>query len=758
MTESHILQNLSDVQKSAVTHGHGPLVIFAGAGSGKTRVLTHRIAWLIDEMGVSPYRILAVTFTNKAAAEMKGRVGALLPGVGETVWVSTFHSACVRILRRDAQRIGYQSNFVIYDDADQRSLIKNILKRLNIDDKQMDPRRIRSCFDEAKNNALDLEEVNHFSGGFKDKYVQVCETYTAELKKNNAFDFGDLIVKAIDVLKSSESVREYYNERLQHILVDEFQDTNIAQYKLLSLLLGDHKNICVVGDDDQSIYRWRGAQIANILNFEKEYSGAKVVILGENYRSTKTIIEAASKVIEKNAGRKPKELFTQNPIGELITLYRAQDEYEEARFTVKKTREIHEKHGVPYKSMAIFYRTNAQSRVFEEELSKYGIPFQVIGGMRFYDRKEIKDVLAYLRVVINPADSICLKRIINVPTRGIGKVTVAKIDEVSANRNITFLRAARVLLNEELLPKGALLKLAAFIKIIDELTLDAQSCSPREMVRQSIERSGYRRMLEEDKSVEAMTRRENLDELMVAVGEFEKEMPEEGLSFFLEQVALVSDPDMYDDNTDTVNLMTIHCAKGLEFPAVFVVGMEEGLFPHSRSLESLEEMEEERRLCYVAMTRAQRFLHILSAQKRKMFGGRPVFTIQSRFIDDIPEPLIKTDSVFSGRSFAQNTYSNTSKEIWNNNSSKTSQNFDGYTPPQRKTEPGLPDEPTIDYSDSQINDGPALRVGMRVRHPKLGKGIIMSLEGSGDYATAKVKFDNSQVKKLMLKFARLVLA
>ena len=751
MTQDSILENLTDAQASAVTAGEGPLLIFAGAGSGKTRVLTHRIVYLIEHHNVSPNRILAVTFTNKAAHEMKERVNQQLGGRGQWVWVSTFHAACVRILRRDAERIGYNSNFVIYDDGDQLSLIKFVLRQLNISDELLEPKSIQHRLDQAKSAAVDpVYAPTHLPDHLGEKYCTIVGNYAKELKKNNAFDFGDLIVKAIELLENNESLREYYHERLQHILVDEFQDTNTAQFKLLKLLLGDHNNICVVGDDDQSIYRWRGAKITNILDFENDYKNAQVVILGENFRSTKTILEAAASVIEGNENRKPKDLYTKNPIGEKIALYRAEDEYSEARYVARNVADLVERKGYSYQDIAVFYRTNAQSRLLEEEFSRNAVPYQVIGGMRFYERKEIKDILAYLRVIINPADSISLKRIINVPARGIGTATVEKIDQVALDRDISFLEAAGIAATEkDILPPRSAGMVGAFLDILGKLAKEAEDTGPQQMVQSAIKRSSYEKMLERDKSIESMTRTENLGELVEAVGEFEREFPDGDLAMYLEQVALVSDPDMIDTEGRSLQMMTVHSAKGLEFPAVFVVGMEDGLFPHSRSIDQPKEMAEERRLFYVALTRAQKKVLLSSSEKRRTYGGRPNFTLASRLLDDIPESLLEVESVFTGRSF--DPY---------DQRSRTDNSFGShgrYRPsPKPKEAPEDSDEPTVDYSYSQVVAPAQLQVGMTVRHAKLGKGQILFLEGEGEYATAIVNFDRAGIKKLRLQYAKLV--
>jgi len=774
-TDDPILANLSDPQKSAVIHPGGPLLIFAGAGSGKTRVLTHRIAYLIQHQNVNPFRILAVTFTNKAAGQMKERVESILPGQGRMVWISTFHSACVRILRRDAHRIGYDKNFVIYDDSDQLSLLKRIIKQFGYDQDGLEPKYVRTLMDKAKCDAKDPIEMSfRFPEGMDQRYVTVCKKYAKELKKSSAFDFGDLIIKAIELLEQNETLVEYYQERLQHILVDEFQDTNTSQYRLLSNLLGEHKNISVVGDDDQSIYNWRGANIQNILGFEKDFPNAKVVILGENYRSSKIIIEAASNVIRGNENRRDKELFTSNPMGAPIALYRGEDEYAEARYASEQILELIRQKGYRHDQIALFYRTNAQSRIFEEEFSRSAIPAKVIGGMRFYERKEIKDILAYLRCLVNPADSVSARRIINLPARGIGKTTVEKIDGFSDKKGVPFIAAARVMVQKELLPKGTCSKLKKFIEMIDSLTRDSKKFSPSKTAELVIHGSGYMAMLEKDKSVEAMTRAENIKELIEAIGEFETEFPEEELASFLEQCALVADQDSVDFESGQVTLMTVHTAKGLEFPAVFICGLEDGLFPHSRSIESETEMEEERRLFYVAITRAEKKVFLTSAEKRRSYGGRPIYTMASRFIEDIPDSLLEVEDYYSKPAFS---YSQESQNQFPKPGRITKEAY--FTPhPDHvgKTPRGVPDdflkrpaspkgkkklqekreETVVDYSYSQTGEFGEIAVGSFVRHGKLGKGKVIFVEGEGEYATAIVQFDKSGIKKLRLKFAKLM--
>ena len=760
----NLTANLSETQAKAVTHPGGPLVVFAGAGSGKTRVLVHRIAWLIRERMVNPGRILAVTFTNKAAGEMRERVISLVPQFGEWIWISTFHSACVRILRRDAHRIGIDSNFVIYDDSDQRTLIKQVLKELGINDKRLHPGTIAYLFEQAKNLLKTPEEVarENLNEDLRERFISVYDTYHKTLRLNNAMDFGDLIVKTIELLEQSEELRRFYHKRLEHILVDEFQDTNIAQYRLLRLLCGEHNNVCVVGDDDQSIYRWRGAEIANILDFEKDYPGTTTVILGENYRSTANILQVAAEVISGNLRRQPKELSTANPPGDLVRMVRADDERDEGRYVARSIQELIEQRGMPYSSIAVFYRTNAQSRIFEEELYRLRIPFQVIGGIRFYDRMEIKDALAYLRLLVNPADSVSARRIVNVPPRGIGKATEDKIVTYAISHGLPFLAAARNMLDDNALKGASGNKVKAFLDLVAELMIDSSRSGPLETLRRVLDRTGYVEMLMADKSVEASARRENLDELQFAVKEFEKENPNGVLLDFIEQVALVADPESVRTEDGAVSLMTVHSAKGLEFPAVFVVGLEEGLFPHSRSIEEDGAIEEERRLFYVAVTRAKERLSLSYAVKRSLYGGRSQYTFHSRFLDDIPMHLVHRElddlpappEPKTTQKPATNDFQSRLAGAYKKHRDEFDQRTEYHEEPEHEPAADF-DEPVIDYSESQAEPSGMLRKGTVVAHPKFGTGVVQSSEGSGEYAVAVVYFNSYGVKKLRLAYARL---
>lgn len=598
-----LLNGLNPEQQKAVKATDGPLLIMAGAGSGKTRVVTHRIGYLMVEKGVNPYNILAITFTNKAAREMRERISKMMGGAADEIWISTFHSMCVRILRRDIDRIGYNRNFTILDTTDQLSVIKGILKDKNIDPKKFDPRAILGSISSAKNELITTEEYAKTAGGYFEQTVSdVYEEYQKRLRKNQALDFDDLIMITIQLFQRVPEVLEYYQRKFQYIHVDEYQDSNRAQYLLVKLLASRFKNLCVVGDSDQSIYRWRGADITNILSFEKDYPNATVILLEQNYRSTKRILLAANKVIENNMSRKAKNLWTENPEGNKIVYYRADSEQGEAQFIAGKIKELTRDGQYNLSDIAILYRTNAQSRVMEEVLLKSNIGYSIVGGTKFYDRKEIKDMLAYLRLISNPDDDISLQRIINVPKRGIGSTSVDKIADFAAMHDLSLYQALESIELIGLSPKAT--KAAVeFRNLIRNYTQMQEFLSVTELVEEILEKSGYREMLQAEKSLEAQSRLENLDELLSVTKNFEDSSEDKSLVAFLTDLALVADIDSMDDEdekADSIVLMTLHSAKGLEFPVVFLIGMEEGVFPHSRSLMEEAEMEEERRLAYGA--------------------------------------------------------------------------------------------------------------------------------------------------------------
>jgi DNA helicase II / ATP-dependent DNA helicase PcrA len=722
-----LLNGLNKEQQMAVKTTEGPLLIMAGAGSGKTRVLTHRIAYLMVEKSVNPYNILAITFTNKAAREMKERIEKLLGGAAEEVWISTFHSMCVRILRRDIDRIGINRNFTILDSTDQLSVIKGIVKDLNIDPKKFDPRGILGKISSAKNELISAEKFSEFVGNYYDDVVsKVYIEYEKRLRKNHSLDFDDLIMKTIQLFERVPEVLEYYQRKFQYIHVDEYQDTNKAQYKLVHLLAKRLKNLCVVGDSDQSIYRWRGADIANILSFEKDYPNAKVILLEQNYRSTKKILHAANEVIKNNMNRKPKKLWTENDEGSNIKYYRADTEQAEAMFVASKIKELTESGKRKRSDIAILYRTNAQSRVVEEMLIKANIPYLIVGGIKFYDRKEIKDILAYLRLVANPNDDISLLRVINVPKRGIGQSSIEKIAQYAANNEISMYEAIQEGDFIGLSPK--ILKACMdFHHFIQQLHSMQDYLSVTELVEEILEKSGYIEMLKAEKSLEAESRLENLEEFLSVTKNFEQTNEDKSLIAFLTDLALVSDIDQIDkeDVKDAVVLMTLHAAKGLEFPVVFLIGMEEGVFPHSRSLMEEAEMEEERRLAYVGITRAEEELYLTNAQLRTLFGRTNV-NPPSRFIDEIPEDLIE--------------HVNERRSVRGNYQTKTVQQ------PAFKKVAHVP----------SATGGESLewKVGDKAQHKKWGIGTVVQVKGEGENLELDIAFPNPVgIKRLLAKFA-----
>ncbi|MGX1901470.1 DNA helicase PcrA [Thermolongibacillus altinsuensis] len=716
MSAKMLLDGLNPTQKEAVKTTEGPLLIMAGAGSGKTRVLTHRIAYLIAEKEVAPWNILAITFTNKAAREMKERVEQLLGNDAEDIWISTFHSMCVRILRRDIDRIGIHSNFSILDTTDQLSVLKTILKEQNIDPKKYDPRAILSAISNAKNELISPEMYADQAASPYERIVSnVYTEYQKRLLRNHALDFDDLIMTTIQLFKRVPEVLQYYQRKFQYIHVDEYQDTNKSQYLLVKMLAERFKNLCVVGDSDQSIYRWRGADIQNILSFEKDYPNAKVILLEQNYRSTKRILQAANAVIENNMQRKPKKLWTENEEGNKIVYYEAMTEVDEAQFVVGKIKEYVDLGKRSYSDFAILYRTNAQSRVMEEMLLKANIPYKIVGGMKFYDRKEIKDILAYLRVIANPNDDISLTRIINVPKRGIGASSLDKITAYAAERGVSIFDALKEI-DQIGLSARIMAPLVEFRNQIEHWGQMQHYLSVTELVEDVLDRSGYRDMLRAEKTLEAHSRLENIDEFLSVTKHFESVSEDKSLIAFLTDLALVSDIDQLDDSSeeqksDAVVLMTLHSAKGLEFPVVFLIGMEEGIFPHSRSLSDDDEMEEERRLAYVGITRAEEELFLTRAQMRTLFGQTNINS-PSRFIDEIPEELIEN---------------------------------------VRKTMERKPVARTI---QTNVQTETEWKVGDKVSHKVWGTGTIVRVKGNGDDQELDVAFPSPiGIKRLLAKFA-----
>ncbi len=744
-----LLNGLNPEQQSAVKATDGPLLLMAGAGSGKTRVLTHRIAYLIVEKRVNPYNILAITFTNKAAREMRERIRNMMGGTAEEIWISTFHSMCVRILRRDIDRMGFNRNFTILDTGDQQSVIKGILKDKNLDPKKNDPRALLGAISSAKNELIDPEEYAKTADGYFEKTISdVYTEYQKRLRKNQALDFDDLIMKTIQLFQRVPEVLEYYQRKFQYIHVDEYQDTNRAQYMLVKFLANRFKNLCVVGDSDQSIYRWRGADIANILSFEKDYPNAKVILLEQNYRSTKRILLAANKVIENNVTRKAKNLWTENPEGNKLVYFRADSEQGEGQFVAGKIKELTRDGGYKNSDVAILYRTNAQSRVMEEVLLKSNIDYSIVGGTKFYDRKEIKDMLAYLRLISNPDDDISLQRIINVPKRGIGASSVDKMADFAAMHDISIFQAldsVELLGLSPKITKGA----REFRDLIKNYTNMQEFLSVTELVEDILDKSGYREMLKAEKSIEAQSRLENLDELLSVTKNFEEVSEDKSLVAFLTDLALVADIDSLDDDgekTDAITLMTLHSAKGLEFPVVFLIGMEEGVFPHSRSLMEEAEMEEERRLAYVGITRAEQTLFLTNAQMRTLYG-RTSMNPASRFISEIPEDLLdgvepekRMNSSFSSRgtAFGRRT---------SGMSTGTSFGTASGTPVTRK--------PVMrPIASTTGGDTFGWKVGDKAEHGKWGVGTVVSVKGEGEGTELDIAFPSpTGIKRLLAKFA-----
>lgn len=757
-----IYDTLNEPQREAVLHTDGPLLILAGAGSGKTRVLTHRIAYLIDERGVNPWNILAITFTNKAAEEMRQRVDSLVSFGAESIWVSTFHSACVRILRRFIERLGYDNRFTIYDTDDQKTLMKEVCRKVDIDTKVYKERNLLAVVSSAKNEMILPDEFELNAGGDfgQLKIAKVYREYEAQLKANNALDFDDLLVKTVQLLETQPDVLEYYQERFRYIMVDEYQDTNTVQFRLVRLLAGKYRNLCVVGDDDQSIYKFRGANIRNILDFEHEFPDAHVVRLEQNYRSTGNILNAANGVIRNNRNRKEKTLWTDNGEGEKIQLRQFDTAFDEAEYIAEDIKkEVQE--GASYNDSAVLYRTNAQSRLFEEKFIAMNIPYKIVGGINFYARREIKDLLAYLKTVDNGQDDLAVRRIINVPKRGIGLTTINRIQESADERGIGFYEA---LLVPELIPGvgRSASKLDSFAALIEYFKGQTEKESITDLLREIIEKTGYVESLEAEDKVEAESRIENIDELVNKAAAYEEDCQDRGeeasLSGFLEEVALVADIDSLDEDQDYVVLMTLHSAKGLEFPHVYLAGMEDGLFPSYMTITSddNEDLEEERRLCYVGITRAEEKL-TLTCARRRMVRGETQFNKMSRFIKEIPMELIDTGNrkIEEGTQIpVQNTYSH-AKEAFR------ARPFASQFSASQSSGKTTGKQPFSSLQKgSQILAGKSgslsYQVGDRVRHTKFGEGTVLEIkEGGRDYEVT-VEFDSAGVRKMFAMFARLV--
>ena len=709
---------LSDVQRAAVTHTDGPVLIFAGAGSGKTRVLTHRIAYLLNEKKVFPDRILAVTFTNKAAGEMKSRLEKMVGAAARDLWVGTFHATCVRMLRRDGKKIGIASNFAIMDDTDQRSIIRDVLHDLDYDERQISPGAALDEISKAKNALLDADKYETKNTSFfGERIAAVFREYDRRLRESNGLDFDDLIAKTIELLESDVDVRTRYQNKFRYILVDEYQDVNYAQYKLCAVLAEEHKNLTVVGDDDQSIYSWRGSDYKNILRFEEDFPGATVFKLEENYRSTQTILTAANEIVTQNAGRAEKKLFTNRAAGDAVTVYGAETERAEARYVIEKIKEL-VREGAAYRDFLVLYRTNAQSRVFEEGFLGEGIPYRVVGGVGFYARTEIKDMMAYLRYIVNPSDAVAFRRIVNVPRRSIGQQTLASLVDAA---NAAGVSVGQTVFDKEMLRRAVPKKqkeLERFADLITSLRERAGDLSISDLLVAVMEESGYIRELQSEDTADAKSRLENLQELVGVAKEFEGQENAGSLDDFLANVALVSDLDTLDPSSSFVTLMTMHAAKGLEFPVVFLSGLEEGVFPHNRALTDQTELEEERRLAYVGITRAMDRLYLSYAMRRTLFGNTFAHP-KSRFLDEMPSVEVIGNVV-----------------------------------PMPRPAGGRWREVAI-HETAGAGIELKLQVGDRVRHPKWGEGLVSAAEGAGGDGLLTIMFPNVGEKMVMLKYAPL---
>jgi DNA helicase-2/ATP-dependent DNA helicase PcrA len=719
---SPLLEHLNTVQAEAVLHTEGPVLIVAGAGSGKTRALTHRVAYLIREHGVSPYAILAITFTNKAAREMAERVEGLLGGrIARGMWILTFHSTCARILRREHQLLGLPSSFTIYDENDTERLLATVLRDLDIDAKRFPPRAMAAAIGKAKDEVLSAPEFADLAGNvYEQTIAKVYLAYEERKRSAGALDFDDLIGETVMLFRRYPEVLEHYQERFRYILIDEYQDTNRAQYQLVNQLAAKYRNLCVVGDADQGVYSWRGATIQNLLDFERDYPDATVFLMEQNYRSTSAILAVANALIEHNVQRKPKSLWTETQGGELAVRFRADNEHEEALFVAEEAHRLVEEETYRYSDLAIFYRTNAQSRVLEDVLVRAGTPYRVVGGVRFYQRKEVKDVLAYLRLLVNPQDVISARRVINTPKRGIGDATVAALEGFAAVEDIAFLEAARRAEEIPTLAARAKGAVAGFVRVMDTLRAAFDSgAGPKRMVEAAATESGYLLELETERTVEAEGRIENLRELGGVAGEFEARDPEGSLADFLEQVSLVGEQDEYDEEAGSVTLMTLHNAKGLEFPVVFIIGLEDGVFPHYRSMGDQGELEEERRLMYVGVTRARERLYLTHAWSRTLFGATS-YNPPSRFLAEIPSDLVRAleeeESVIGGGGAVVS-----------------------------------PIREAVEGRRAPIE----VAAGDTVLHERWGEGVVLTVSGSGTDAEATVRFEDAGEKRLLLAYAPL---
>ena len=765
-----ILKGLNDKQYEAVVTTEGPCLVIAGAGSGKTKVLTHKIAYLIGEKQVKPWNILAITFTNKAANEMKERIENLVGDVAADIWMGTFHSICVRILRRFIDRIGFDSSFIIFDTSDQRTLVKTCIKAIGLDDKMFTDRSVLSEISNAKNEMLEPEQYTvRANGDFrKEKIALVYEMYQKRLKENNAIDFDDIINYTIKILMENPDILEYYSDKFKYVLVDEYQDTNKAQFTLVTLLASKNGNITVVGDNDQGIYSFRGADISNILNFERDFPGTKIIKLEQNYRCTGNILKAANAVIKNNEVTYKKELWTENEVGKLPTVYSASNEYDEGTYIAQQIEHLRREEYYKYSDFAILYRMNTQSRAIEEILRRESIPYKIIGGLKFYERKEIKDIISYLRLIQNPSDNLSLKRIINEPKRGIGKTSLDKIEELSNNTGVPMYEIIKNA--EQYGLNRVFLNSREFVNAIEELRAKKDDIKISDLIKETLKKSGYTQALENENTIEAENRIENLDEFLTVAIEFEDESADNKLSDFLEGITLSSDIDNMEETEETVTLMTLHSAKGLEFPVVFLVGMEEGIFPGYKSIGEPKELEEERRLCYVGITRAKEYLFLTCSKQRTIFGSTSCNQV-SRFLREIPSDLLDGYDKALGEKQESNNVFGDSKYSWTYGS-KDNGNIKTYKIDKH--------EPSVAAASSNSNNNGFMfrtaesflnnltkkstgtnvdlskyKAGVKIYHKKFGEGIISNVEPEGDDLKVDINFDKVGHKRLMAKFANL---
>lgn len=760
----NLIEGLNDKQKEAVLATEGPCLVIAGAGSGKTKVLTHKIAYLLSEKNVKPWNILSITFTNKAENEMKQRVEKLVGEASQEMWLGTFHSICVRILRRFIDRIGFDTTFLIFDSTDQRTLVKECIKSIGLDDKLFTDRSVLSEISNGKNDMLEPKAYQvKYNGDFrKEKIGEVYELYQKKLKENNALDFDDIINYTIKILTENPDVLEYYTEKFKYVLVDEYQDTNKAQFMLVSILASKYGNITVVGDNDQGIYSFRGADITNILNFEKDFPGSKIVKLEQNYRCTGNILKAANAVIKNNENKYDKKLWTENEEGKLPCIYKAEDEYDEASYIVKQINMLKMEEYLKLSDFVILYRMNSQSRAIEDIFRRENIPYKIIGGLKFYERKEIKDIIAYLRLIFNTSDNLSLKRIINEPKRGIGKTSLDNIQDISDKTGKSMYEIIKYAEQYELNRVKA--NSIQFVEVIEELRKQVNQIPISELIKLTLNKTGYVKALENENTIEAESRIQNLEEFLTVAIEFEEQMAENTLAEFLESISLTSDIDNMEESEDTVTLMTLHSAKGLEFPVVFLVGMEEGIFPGYKSIGEIKELEEERRLFYVGITRAMQYLYLTCAKRRTIFGSTS-YNQMSRFLKEIPKDLLDGYEEIDNEDNNSFKDSNYGWEYGTNYAGKVkTYKFDNVEKiPEVKEKVGAFQFRTAESflnslnkkaSDRQV-DITKYKEGQRIYHKKFGEGTINKIEQEGEDYKLDIQFDKVGHKRLMAKFAEL---